>query len=283
MDGAAEKDEEEEETETATTAWRDMYNAILADFAYDTTRDDKSARTLDRILDEAGVPDAYPALRKLIKGETVLVAGSGPSLDESLDTLARHADTAVLIAADTAAKPLVDRGIMPHVIVTDLDGDIECHAEASRRGAAIIAHAHGDNMHMLHHVRRFRTCMGTTQAGPVGRIRNLGGFTDGDRAVFAADHFGANRIILFGMDLDGEKVGRHSRTAAPDRATKAKKLLKARELLEAWLAGRPRQGRRLYTASGCRIAGFEGITHGDVDRLLAPGAGGHGGPARQEE
>lgn len=278
MGDAAESTEETE----ATTAWQDMYNAILADFAYDAARDDKSARMLGRMLDEAGMPDAYPALRRLIEGNTVLVAGSGPSLDESLDTLARHTDTAVLIAADTAVKPLVDRGIMPHVIVTDLDGDVECHAEASRRGAIIIAHAHGDNMHMLHHVRRFRACMGTTQVGPVGRIRNLGGFTDGDRAVFAADHFGAGRIILFGMDLDGE-VGRHSKTAASDRATKAKKLLKARELLEVWLAGRPRRGRRLYTASGCRMAGFESITYGGVDRLLAPGAGGRGGPARPEE
>lgn len=278
MGDAAEATEETEET----AAWQDMYDAILADFAYDAARDDKSARMLGRMLDEAGMPDAYPALRRLIEGSTVLVAGSGPSLDESFDVLARHADTAVLIAADTAVKPLVDRGIMPHVIVTDLDGDVECHAEASRRGAIIIAHAHGDNMHMLHHVRRFRACMGTTQVGPVGRIRNLGGFTDGDRAVFAADHFGAGRIILFGMDLDGE-VGRHSRTAASDRATKAKKLLKARELLEAWLAGRPRRGRRLYTASGCRIAGFEGIAYGDVDRLLAPGAEGRRGPARQGE
>lgn len=267
---------------TSVTAWQDMYGAILADFAYDTARDDRSARMLDRMLDEMDMPDAYPALHRLIKGETALVAGAGPSLDESFETIARHAGSAVLIAADTAAKPLVDRGIMPHVIVTDLDGDVECHAEASRRGAVIIAHAHGDNMRMLRHVRKFRACMGTTQAGPVGRIRNLGGFTDGDRAVFAADHFGAGRIILFGMDLDGE-VGRHSRTAASDRATKAKKLLKARELLETWLAGRPRQGRRLYTASGCRIAGFESITYGDVDRLLAPGAGGRNSPARPEE
>ena len=260
---------------TAVTAWQDMYNAILADFAYDTAKDDKSARMLDRMLDEMEMPDAYPALRKLIKGKTILVAGSGPSLDESFEALAKHAGSAVLIAADTAAKPLVDRGIVPHVIVTDLDGDIGCHAEASRRGAVIIAHAHGDNMRMLHHVRKFRACMGTTQAGPVGRIRNLGGFTDGDRAVFTADHFGAGLIILFGMDLDGE-VGMHSKTAPSDRATKAKKLRKARELLEAWLAGRPRRGRRLYTTSGSRIEGFERITYGDVDRLLAPGAGAAG-------
>ena len=85
-----------------------MYNAILADFAYDTTRTTRAARMLDRMLNEAGIPDAYPALRRLIEGNTVLVAGSGPSLDESFDTLARHAGSAVLIAADTAAKPLVD-------------------------------------------------------------------------------------------------------------------------------------------------------------------------------
>ena len=266
---------------SSVTAWQNMYDAILSDFAYDAARDDKSARMLNRMLDEMGMPDAYPALRRMIKGKTVLVAGAGPSLDESFETLARHVGSAVLIAADTAARPLADRGIMPHVIVTDLDGDVECHAEASRRGAVIIAHAHGDNMHMLHHVKKFRACVGTTQSGPVGRVKNLGGFTDGDRAVFAADHFGAGRIILFGMDLDGE-VGRHSGTAASDRATKAKKLLKAKELLEVWLAGRPRRGRRLYTASGCRIAGFESVTYGDVDRLLAPGAGGLRGPGAPE-
>jgi hypothetical protein len=37
-------------------------------------------------------------------------------------------------------------------------------------------------------------------------VYNFGGFTDGDRAVFAADELGAERITLVGFDLDDQDV-----------------------------------------------------------------------------
>jgi len=37
-------------------------------------------------------------------------------------------------------------------------------------------------------------------------VYNFGGFSDGDRAAFAADELGASSITLAGFDLDDENV-----------------------------------------------------------------------------
>ena len=75
-------------------------------------------------------------------------------------------------------------------------------------------------MHMLHHIRRFRACMGTTQR-PSRTHKNLADLPTGTGPCLRPTTLARAGSILFGMDLDGE-VGRHSRTAASDRATKAK-------------------------------------------------------------
>jgi 2-amino-4-hydroxy-6-hydroxymethyldihydropteridine diphosphokinase len=46
----------------------------------------------------------------------------------------------------------------------------------------------------------------TTQATPLPHVHNFGGFTDGDRAAFAAQELGASCITLVGFDLDDENV-----------------------------------------------------------------------------
>ncbi len=42
----------------------------------------------------------------------------------------------------------------------------------------------------------------TTQSRPSGGLFDFGGFTDGDRAVYLADHFGAKEIRLSGWDFE---------------------------------------------------------------------------------
>ncbi|MEE9593346.1 MAG: 6-hydroxymethylpterin diphosphokinase MptE-like protein, partial [Thermoplasmata archaeon] len=117
---------------------------------------------------------------------------------------------------------------LPSVVVTDLDGRVEDQLEAHRRGALIAIHAHGDNMEAL---RRWTASfgprtLGTTQAEPFEGIHNFGGFTDGDRAVYLADHFGAAEIRTVGFDFD--------RPNPKDQPTdvKLRKLAWARRLLE---------------------------------------------------
>lgn len=241
-----------------------VYRSICEEFRYDPRYDGASAYILDGLL-RRRIRRAYNAAQRMIHGKTVLVAGAGPSLHRSINLIAKYRDVTTVIAADTAAKPLIRRGIIPHVIVTDLDGDIKHHVKAAQHGTVMVVHAHGDNIDLLPHVNEFYMCMGTTQTKSTGAIRNFGGFTDGDRAVFMADHFGAKKIILFGMDF-GRRIGRYSNTAREDRDTKIRKMQKGKEWLEKEFADHPRG--RLFTTSSGTIRGFESITYEDVKRLV---------------
>jgi len=264
---------------------KEKHDAICRAFGYDGDGDRASARRLDGILrgrsgaagpgpGHGGGADPYAAMQDMIGGSVALVVGAGPSLGRSIAALSgicgARKKPAVMIAADTAVRPLMQAGITPDVITTDLDGDIDAQAEASRRGAIVIVHAHGDNSGLLHHAERFESCMGTTQAEPFGLVRNLGGFTDGDRAIFVADHFAARRIILFGMDF-GRRIGRHSGTAGPDRDVKIRKMGIGRGMVEEWFAGGRGRGHagagRLFTTSG-RIRGFARVPLDRVRELL---------------
>jgi uncharacterized Rossmann fold enzyme len=120
--------------------------------------------------------------------------------------------------------------VVPEVIVTDMDGRVEDQIRAVELGSIALVHAHGDNIPKLKaYVPRFRACIGTTQARPFGRLQNFGGFTDGDRAVFMAEHLGARAAVLYGMDFQGE-VGRYSFKEGGER--KRKKLLWAERLIK---------------------------------------------------
>jgi len=105
------------------------------------------------------------------------------------------------------------RSLFPHVIVTDLDGGIEDQIHCLSRGSIMIVHSHGDNIRTLQKVlpRLYGSILGTTQADPkeAGGLENYGGFTDGDRAAFLAQHFGARSITLLGFNFNevGPKIG----------------------------------------------------------------------------
>ena len=58
----------------------------------------------------------------LIQGKTVFVIGSGPSFQLLFQNL-KKLKKSIKIAADSSLKPLIDNGIIPDIIVTDLDGN----------------------------------------------------------------------------------------------------------------------------------------------------------------
>ena len=93
---------------------------------------------------------------------------------------------------------------------------------ACSRGSIVLIHAHGDNRDKLEkYVPRFRRFIATTQARPFDRVYNFGGFSDGDRCVFVAKEFEAERIRLAGFDFDDPLVN----------PIKKKKLNWAKELI----------------------------------------------------
>lgn len=57
------------------------------------------------------------ALRGAYKGVPAVIAGAGPSLDSTMDALRATRNGAVLMACDTALRPLLARGLVPDFVV----------------------------------------------------------------------------------------------------------------------------------------------------------------------
>jgi 2-amino-4-hydroxy-6-hydroxymethyldihydropteridine diphosphokinase len=239
--------------------WKKRYFSILKELNYSQKKDKESALILDSILQKT---DTIKKIEKLIQDKTVFVIGSGPSLSFAIPKL-KKLKRSIKIAADSSLKPLVDNGIIPDIIVTDLDGNEDTIKKISKTKSIFVIHAHGDNIEKLEMVKKIKNCIGTTQTNPFNKIKNFGGFTDGDRGVFLASHFNAKKIILFGMDF-GNQIGKFSNTKKSDREIKLKKLEIGRDLL-IWLSTITKS--ELFTTSK-PIEGFKKISYKDIDNII---------------
>ena len=241
------------------SGWKKRYFSILKELNYSEKKDKESAAILDSILKKT---DTIEKIRELIQGKTVFVIGSGPSLSIAIPKL-KKLKKSIKIAADSSLKPLIDNGIIPDIIVTDLDGNEDAIKKISKTKSIFVIHAHGDNIEKLQMVKKMKNCIGTTQTNPFNKVQNFGGFTDGDRGVFLASYFNAKKIILFGMDF-GNQIGKFSNTKKSDRETKLKKLEIGRDLL-IWLSTITKS--ELFTTSK-PIEGFRKIPYKDLDIII---------------
>lgn len=194
-------------------------------------KDDYEARDLAAVI-MLGRKQPLNKLEALIRNRDVVVFGAGPSLDEEMKRLDKRGKT--LIAADGATSCLLENGIYPDIVVTDLDGSIKDLLLADRFGAVMVIHAHGDNIQQIKALlSQFRNAIATTQVEPLPNVHNFFGFTDGDRAVFLAKYFGARKTELAGFDF-GEVVGKYSDPNNPidhKASERKKKKLKIAERL----------------------------------------------------
>jgi len=209
--------------DTDFAVWEPIYERILEDFGFDREGDEEAALFLSRMLTEKNTA-SLSELKALISGKPVLVCGNAPKLRNDLSAVNFSALT--VIAADGAAAVLMDMGIVPEVICTDLDGnseaDIEKEILACEQGSIVLIHAHGDNIYKLEkYVRRFKRFIATTQGEPFDKVYNFGGFSDGDRCVFVAKEFRAKSVRLAGFDFEDSGVN----------PIKKKKLKWAKELI----------------------------------------------------
>jgi hypothetical protein len=241
------------------SGWGKRYFSILKEMNYSEKKDKESALILDSILKKT---DTIEKIRKIIQGKTVFVIGSGPSLSIAIPKL-KKLKKSIKIAADSSLEPLIDNGIIPDIIVTDLDGNEDTIKKISKTKSIFVIHAHGDNIEKLQIVKKMKNCIGTTQTNPFNKVQNFGGFTDGDRGVFLASYFNAKKIILFGMDF-GNQIGKFSNTKKSDRETKLKKLEIGRDLL-IWLSTITKS--ELFTTSK-PIEGFRKIPYKDLDIII---------------
>lgn len=216
------------------SAWEPEYRAILQEFGFSADGDRAAARVL--LEEMAKCPrglrgeQATSELRSRLEGAKVLVVGGGPGVLPAKFLPPRGSlEGWKVIAADAATRTCLEAGIVPDVIVTDLDGSLPEEVEANRRGALALLHAHADNVPALRTwVPRFEgSVVGTCACEPTGGLLNPGGFTDGDRCLYLAESFGVRRATLALFDFEtpwGEAE------ASADR--KRRKLAVARRLID---------------------------------------------------
>ncbi|UCE72821.1 MAG: DUF115 domain-containing protein [Methanomassiliicoccales archaeon] len=204
--------------------WEGFYREILSDFGFEKEEDERSASILLSLLDGKKLV-SQNELKRLIEGKHVIVIGGGKNLDNELD---RNMKKNVIIAADGTTTTLLKAELVPDIIVTDLDGNINHQISANKKRAIVAIHAHGDNIEKIKSWTPMfeEKVFGTVQCRPFGDLHNFGGFTDGDRSVFLAHHFRANSIRLIGFDF--ENVGDKPNC---DKKTKLRKLQWAKKLI----------------------------------------------------
>src|SRR3989442_10123092 len=154
-------------------AWEPFYEEILKDFGFSREKDEAVAVELDKLLGGNRVPDS--SLRKIIRGKEVTVAGNGPNLGQEIGE-ARGG----FIAADEATSVALEKGLLPAILVTDLDGTVTDQVKANSEGTIPVIHGHGDNGPA---VRQWAppvsaATVGTTQSTPLRSPPEFRGFTD---------------------------------------------------------------------------------------------------------
>ncbi|MDD1721039.1 MAG: DUF115 domain-containing protein [Euryarchaeota archaeon] len=207
--------------------WDPIYEQILRDFGFTRAADERAAHVLSALLTAKGSSNLpLERLDHVIYGRDVIVCGKAPTLLKDLRAGKISADETV-IAADGATSVLLSQGVIPAVIISDLDGAISDLRLANAMCAIVVVHAHGDNVDKLEaHVPLLHRILGTTQTHPLSNVFNFGGFTDGDRAIFLAEARGARRISAIGFDFSDRNV-------TPRKMKKlkwAKRLLKHRKV-----------------------------------------------------
>lgn len=187
--------------------WDPIYAQILRDFGFTRAADELAAHVLsDLLAAKASRNLPLERLDLLISGRDVIVCGKAPTLLKDVRAGKISAEETV-IAADGATSVLLSQGVVPAVIVSDLDGAISDLRLANTMCAIIVVHAHGDNIDKLEaYVPSLSKVLGTTQAHPLSNVFNFGGFTDGDRAIFLAKARGARRISAIGFDFSDRNV-----------------------------------------------------------------------------
>jgi len=206
--------------------WEPIYTEILSSFSFSRADDERSAQILASLVHYDALPEARA---RISSAEQIIVCGNAPCLLDdwhALELSPTETKRRVVIAADGASLRLYAEDITPDIIVTDLDGI--CDAEETifsmnKNNTILVIHAHGDN---IPRIQSFVPLVPgpiicTTQSQPFSHVYNVGGFSDGDRAVFFAHALGAKKVSLCGFDLDDDEVN----------PVKREKLIWARRLL----------------------------------------------------
>ena len=228
--------------------WEENYKRIQQQFNFITLKSDTDARDILFSILNTPKSELKFNLEEDYSNKLLYFFGAGPNLtshvtslltdpktlDSNLLDLVKNRDEIVIICADGSTHALLERGIIPDFIFTDLDGfsakDLLAISENLEKGGnkektnilTVVIHAHGDNTGELKKIKkisdilqnRFVNIIGTSQVAPKPPIMNFGGFTDGDRSALFFHHFLQLPIpfYFFGYQLgEDAQIGKYSK------------------------------------------------------------------------
>lgn len=207
--------------------WDKIFEEIVNDLDLDKNQDISSAKYLEKRLKTYPHTKSVSVLKPFLYKQDIFIFGAGPSLEKTLLNYQDSIKKSTSIAADGATSAFIKNDIKPDIIITDLDGFIPDQIKANEKGSIVVVHAHSDNIKTLREKLLYfqGSLIGSTQSNPdlFDLLFNVGGFTDGDRAIYIADHFQAKTISLIGFDCLGP-IGKYSYAEKKDKKRKKQKL-----------------------------------------------------------
>ena len=216
-----------EKLEFSEKAWLQHWYPLICAFLEIIPEEDETA--LRNIISKCKSNINIEELQEILFEKEAYVFAPGPSLEEqfhSLD-LSSNSDN-VLISADGATSFLLAQNIIPDIVVSDLDGQVNEQIIAQKQGSILLVHIHSHNILTVEEVIS-QLCKGrlviTTQLNPINGSYNFLGFTDGDRGVCLSAWGKAVKTVLVGFDF-GDKIGRYSKVKKLTGQQKDRKLKK---------------------------------------------------------
>lgn len=195
--------------------WFDIYySKIQESLGYSKERDAYSRDVLSTLLASKKIEEPE-TLTGILANQTVVMVGAGPSLQSDLKGLSGTLKNGhmPIVAADGAADALYEIGVLPSIVVSDLDSCSSQNLYRNSKDGYLFAHSHGDNVDLIEEmVPDFGPkVFGTTQVSSVNHVFNFGGLTDGDRACYIISSYAPKAIIIAGMDY-GVEEGDYSKS-----------------------------------------------------------------------
>jgi len=232
--------------------WCEVYDAIRGLLKFSRRDDCFAARVAESLAYRAHLEGSLLSLDQVcasIESRDTCIAGGSSSLVLFLDELT---SCDAVISVDGATTILSKHGILPRIIVSDLDGAWSWLINAATQGSILAVHVHGDNYPYAVQFltsNSFSKIIVSHQCPGHGRYSVfIPGFTDGERALGLALLCSPRSIILYGMRT-WEKVGHWSkpwlRVDTKPWPLKVRKLRIAEFIIELFMAYGLEQGIRI--------------------------------------
>ncbi len=185
---------------TSIKLWQNEYDSIRRQLQISMHQDLKSSIILYLLYNSK---QKLEDIKNKINDYEAIVIGTGGDLEKDIKSLKRNDKKQIIIAADGALGALLRENIIPDLCISDLDSRESDLILANQLKIPIIVHSHGDNIDKIYRIvpKLKSPIMATSQVKQIGSIKLYFGFTDGDRAIFFAEHLGATNIKKLGMNF----------------------------------------------------------------------------------